>query len=420
MTPRDYLAGLEFHGIKLGLDNIRALLDRADNPQTKYPTIHVAGTNGKGSVIAFLDAILRASGYRTGRFTSPHLIDVTERFLVDGQPISNNQLDKQIERFRDIAESNNIPVTYFEMVTAIAFNHFKEADIDIALIEVGMGGRFDATNVLSPIATAITPIDLDHTQYLGDTLEAIAGEKAGILKSGIPAVIGETRSPAKEVLLQQAKEVGAPTVLLGRNIRFCASNAGKRFHYESDSWFVETENLGLPGQHQAENAAIATALAESIQNRFPNITSRTVEAGLAAARWPCRLERVVDSPPVIIDAAHNPAAFDAIAEFLPRGLVVLAVSKDKHAQTMVRIAERFAQRLFLTQYQGPRAMPAHELSAFVSDCPFELAPSIMSAIDLAIPQANDYTPLIIIGSIFGAGEARRYLIERYGAPPLQF
>ncbi len=420
MTPRVYLAGLEFHGIKLGLDNIVALLEHADNPQTAYPSVHVAGTNGKGSVLAFLDAMLRAAGYRTGRFTSPHLLDVTERFLVDGIPISEADLDRHIERFRAISEANGIQTTYFEMVTAIAFEHFKEERVDLALIEVGMGGRFDATNVLTPVATAITPIDLDHMQYLGDTLEKIAGEKAGILKPGVPAVIGETRAPAYDVLIQRAMEIGAPVLTAGREFQCSRPFRNASFRFKSEAWSIDTDALGLPGDHQVLNAGMATALAQSIQSAFPRLTARAVQAGLEEARWPCRLERVLDSPPVIIDAAHNPAAFQAIANALPRGIVVLAVSNDKHAEEMVHIAERFAHQLLLAPYHGTRAMSPESLAAFVGETPFEICPSIDSAIDRAIPLASDQSPLIVVGSIFAAGEARRHLIERYGASPLRF
>lgn len=420
MTPREYLAGLEFHGIKLGLDNIVGLLDRVDNPQQTYPTVHVAGTNGKGSVLAFLDAMLRAAGYRTGRFTSPHLIDVTERFLVDGQPISDTELDEQIELFRAEAETGDIAITYFEMVTAIAFSHFKKANVDIALIEVGMGGRFDATNVLNPIATAITPIDLDHMQFLGDTIEAIAGEKAGVLKHAVPAIIGETKPAPQAVLLAHAQEVGAPVTLTGQDFQYSGPASGTSFQYKSDRWSIATNRLGLPGKHQAQNAATATGLAETIQAQFPDLTPTAVTAGLTQAHWPCRLERVLDTPPVIIDSAHNPAAFIAVADALPRGIVILALSNDKHASAMVQIAERFAQRLVLTRYQGARGMPPEDLAEFVTDCPYEIESNMETAIDLAIPLANDQNPVVIVGSIFAAGEARRYLIEKYGAPPLRF
>lgn len=420
MTPRDYLAALEFHGIKLGLDNIHGLLNHAGNPQENYPTIHVAGTNGKGSVIAFLDAMLRTAGYRTGRFTSPHLIDVTERFLVDGQPIPDPALNLQIECFRHIAEENDIQVTYFEMVTAIAFNYFDDANVDVALIEVGMGGRFDATNVLNPIATAITPIDLDHMQYLGETLEEIAGEKAGILKPAVPAIIGEIRPEAQTVLISRAKEIGAPTTILGQDVQFRPPSDENPFRYESDTLSIEADCLGLPGDHQAQNAAIATALAESIRGQFPDLIPAMIEAGLTAARWPCRLEHVLDAPPMMIDAAHNPAALEAVAKVLPKSIVVLAVSNDKHARAMVQIAERFAQELVLSQYKGSRAMPPEELAKFVSDCPWKTAPSIEAAIDLSIPRSSERCPLVIVGSIFAAGEARRYLIDKYGAPPLRF
>jgi dihydrofolate synthase/folylpolyglutamate synthase len=419
LKPRDYLAGLEFHGIKLGLDNIRGLLSPAGDPQDAYPTVHVAGTNGKGSVIAFLDAALRAAGYRTGRFTSPHLIDVSERFLIDGTPISDSDFEKQILVFREIAERDEIPITYFELVTAIAFNHFKQAQVDIALIEVGMGGRFDATNVLQPIATAITPIALDHMQYLGESIDAIAGEKAGILKRGVPAVVGESRSPAREVMLECAEEAGVPVKLAGRDFQYEVPLGGDSFRYEGGI-SVECASLGVTGPHQHGNAAVAVALAETIANDFPRLTPETIAAGLENVRWPCRLERVLESPPVVIDSGHNPAAFEAIADCVSSGIVVMAVSNDKQAEAMVRMAERFAHRMVLTQYAGPRGMPVEELAGYVSNVPFETRATIASAIDRAIELGSVEQPVLVVGSIFAAGEARAYLMERYGAPPLQF
>jgi dihydrofolate synthase / folylpolyglutamate synthase len=416
-APREYLAGLEFHGIKLGLENITALLRAAGDPQNAYPTVHVAGTNGKGSVLAFLDAMLRAAGYKTGRYTSPHLIDVSERFLVSGVPIPDGGLDAAIELFRGIAGKTSINPTYFEMVTAIAFNWFAKNSVDIGLIEVGMGGRFDATNVLHPAVTAITPIDFDHMQYLGHTLEAIAFEKAGILKPSVPVVVGETRDPARTTVLARAQDVGAPVIALGTGFTFDAGSNGS-FRFQSSSFEIECGSLGLAGAHQHRNAAVACALALQLLERFPALTREAMVTGLREARWPCRLEQVLDSPPVIIDAGHNPAAMKAVLQSFPRCIAVLAVSGDKDAGPMVRAVERVADRLLLTQYQGRRAMPAEALAGHVSLRPYEICPDVPAAIDRAMQDAN--LPVFIAGSIFTAGEARRYLIERYGAPLLRF
>jgi dihydrofolate synthase / folylpolyglutamate synthase len=185
---RQYMDSLIVHGIKLGLHNIQQLMAHEGNPHLRYPVVHVAGTNGKGSVLTFLNAILRKAGYRTGRFTSPHLISVNERFLIDDMPISDEELYEHLAALRCTAEKTEITPTYFEMNTAIAFRCFARHEVDIALVEVGMGGRFDSTNIVDPLACGITTIDYDHTQYLGDTLEQIAFEKAGILKKDAPAV----------------------------------------------------------------------------------------------------------------------------------------------------------------------------------------------------------------------------------------
>ena len=252
MTHREYLFSLELHGIKLGLENITGLLNAADNPHERLATVHVAGTNGKGSVIAMLDAMARAAGYTVGRFTSPHLIDVTERFLIDGRPMPSEALDSQIAFFREIAEGMAAAPTFFEMNTAVAFRWFALRGVDLAIIEVGMGGRLDSTNVICPIAAAITNIDLDHTRYLGDTLAQIAFEKAGILKPATPAVISETKPGPLDVILARAGEVGSPTYLLGRDFHFETRGAfpETRFRYSSETLSLDFAPLGLAAPQQ--------------------------------------------------------------------------------------------------------------------------------------------------------------------------
>lgn len=422
MNPREYLAGLEFHGIKLGLDNIRFLAERAGDPQHRYPAVHVGGTNGKGSVVAMLDAILRAAGRRTGRYTSPHLMRVNERFLVDATPIPDAELDEEIEFFRGIAADMDHCPTYFEVVTAVAFRWFARRGVDIALFEVGMGGRFDATNIIHPVATAVTNIDLEHTRYLGDTLELIAFEKAGIFKEGAPAVIAETKPGPRETLLARAREVGAPVRLLGRDFNYVLSGPtfGERFSYDSAELSLRDVPLGLHGTCQGPNAAVAVALAERLMPRVEGLCAETVERGLREASWPCRLERVLEHPPVILDVAHNPAGMRELAAQLPPSVAILAVSGDKDAGRMLEHIAPAARELILTRFEGSRAMPLDQLCAAAGAHRRHRCETLEEAVALGIRLASDDLPLVITGSIFTAGAARTILTERYGAAPLRF
>ena len=426
MTSREYLFHLEQHGIKLGLDNIRRLLLAAGNPHEKAPCVHIAGTNGKGSVAAMVDAIARAAGYRTGRFTSPHLIDITERFLVDRRPISAARLDEAVAFFRPIAEGLETPPTFFEMTTAMAFRWFAQEQADLAIVEVGMGGRLDSTNVVSPEVSVITTIGLDHTQYLGDTLEKIAFEKAGILKPGVPAVLAEQHEPARGVLLARAAEVGAPVSLLGRDFTFSVTGAPfeQRLHYRGGSMELDRVPLALSGAHQGQNAAAAVTAACHLRTRFPGIDRDSIAEGLRIAKWPCRMERVLETPPVIMDVAHNPEGASVLARELARTgrryVTLLAVSSDKDAAGMASHLIPITSTFVLSQFSGARAMPVDRLAEVVSGCPCHPEPDLARAIDLALSMASAETPLLITGSIFTAGEARRLLMQRHQAAALVF
>lgn len=422
MNAREYLASLEFHGVKLGLDNIRHLLARAGNPHTLYPCVHVAGTNGKGSVLAMLDAMCRVAGMRTGRYTSPHIIDVNERFLIDARPVSDADLDASLGCFRRIAERMTPSPTYFELVTAAAFQLFQQHEVDLALIEVGLGGRFDATNVITPVAAAITNIDLEHTQYLGDTLEKIAFEKAGILKESVPAVIGETQPEPLGVILARARELGCPVRRMERDFRFemQGPSANPAFTYRGDAFTLGPVTLGLPGDFQGPNAALAVALAECLAQTFPQLDSRAMLTGLRTARWPCRLERVLDAPPVIIDIAHNPAGIRQLVRQLPQCAAILAVSSDKNAAEMVRHLATVAEPLILTQFTGHRALPVEQLCAAAGSVAYHRADRIEDAIRLGMRAATADRPLVITGSVYTSGQARALLVEQYNARPLQF
>lgn len=419
---RDYLASLTLHGIKLGLENTRFLLDAAGNPHEDYPTIHVAGTNGKGSVAAMIGAMLRSAGYRTAAFTSPHIINLNERFQINGAPISNVDLDENIAFFRRVAQGLDHAPTFFELNTAVAFRWFAQARIDAAVIEVGMGGRLDSTNVIVPVAAAITNIDLEHTQYLGDTLGEIAFEKAGILKSGVPAVVGETRPEPRDVILARAAEIESPIRLLDRDFRYSLEGGpwDLRFSYSSDNLRLRRVPLALRGIYQGINAAVAVALAESLKPHFARLGEDAIIRGLASARWPCRLERVLDQPPVIIDVAHNVAGARRLAETMTECVTILAVASDKDAAGMIELLSRFSKTLILTAFADKRALPLEALQRAAGSHAHECADTIQDAIKRGLSIAATDLPLLITGSIYTAGEARQMLMRDYGASPLRF
>ncbi|MGD0783170.1 MAG: folylpolyglutamate synthase/dihydrofolate synthase family protein, partial [Candidatus Aminicenantales bacterium] len=337
-----YLQSLLRFGVKLGLQNVAAVLAACGDPQRRYPSVHVAGTNGKGSVCAMLASTLEADGRRVGLYTSPHLADVRERIRIGGRPIAEADFDRLLGRIRKTigrllaAGRLEAQPTYFEVLTILAFLHFAERKVDIAVLEVGMGGRFDATNIVTPLVSVITSISLDHREYLGRTLAAIAFEKAGIIKPGVPVVSGVEGGAAAAVIRRRAGELHAPLVpVFGRDAALFAARtvAGYRFRYDfcGESFPFR---LKLPGRHQGENAAVAIAAARTLGCVGKPLDRRVILAGLAAAEWPGRLEAVGRRPLVLLDGAHNEDGARALAAYIRdfvRGPLVLvfAMLKDK-------------------------------------------------------------------------------------------
>ena len=421
-TPlRRYLFDLTLHGIKLGLENIQALCHAAGEPHLAYPTVHVGGTNGKGSAVAMLAAVLASAGYRVGRFTSPHLIDVSERFLINGVPIPESALEENIAFFKQVAAGMDRTPTFFELNTAIAFRYFAREKVDIALIEVGMGGRFDSTNIVRPLATAITNIDLEHTAFLGDTIEKIAFEKAGIIKHGVPVVTTELSSDALGVFHRRAADEDAPLLQIGKDFdyRLEGSPWHQRFTYVSAQTCLESVPLGLAGAYQGANAAIAVALADEISPHFPALARHHVQAGLVRASWPCRAEKVLDDPPVFIDVAHNVAGARRIAEMFEECVVVFSASSDKDSGGMLAALKPCAQHLILSQFEGKRAALVAGL-AEQADGACETIVPLAAAVERGLQLAETGRPLLITGSIYTAGEAREWLIRNRGGRPLHF
>jgi dihydrofolate synthase/folylpolyglutamate synthase len=415
----------------LKLDEMRALLRRMGDPQRRLRVLHVAGSKGKGSTSAMLAAILRAAGYRIGLFTSPHLCRVEERIQVDGEPISPAELTALLEEIRATVEGPGEPAlapTFFEVATAAGFLHFVRRRVDAAVIEVGLGGRFDSTNVCLPLVSLITSISFDHTHQLGNRLASIAREKAGIVKPGRPAVSGATAPEARAVIEQVCRERQAPLRQLGIDFRYSyepgrvtpEGDRRPRVQVFSDRRAWPPLELGLLGEHQAANAAVALACVEQLRAAGWHLDDRAVAAGLAGIAWPARLEVVQRRPLVVLDCAHNVASAEALVEtlrtsFPPTGrrLLVFAVSNDKDVPGMLRTMAPHFHRAFLTRYaDNPRAVPPEELAAMltrVGDLPHTPVPTPRAAWQAARELAGPEDLVCITGSVFLAGELRPLL-----------
>src|SRR5262245_4701549 len=310
-----WLSALEVSaGWDLKLERMRAGVARRGHPERRFATLHVAGTNGKGSTAAMLEAVLRAAGYRTGLYTSPHLVDFTERIRAGGRTIPAEAVVALVAELRADLEAVGIRLTHFEFATLLAFEWFARVGIEVGVIEVGLGGRLDATNVIDPLAVAITSIGHDHQAYLGHDLASIAAEKAGIMKPGVPVVIGRLPPEAEAVVVERARALGTPVHRAGVDGRLEAAREGLVFRAPGVAW--DGLRLALPGTFQQENAAVALTLLSLVGERFP-CAPHAVRAGLARVRWPGRLAVVHDRPLVLVDGAHNPEAAAALAGALP-------------------------------------------------------------------------------------------------------
>jgi dihydrofolate synthase / folylpolyglutamate synthase len=419
MHSLQYLLTLETFGIKFGLENIRKLSAALGDPQTTYASVLIAGTNGKGSVTAMVDCGLRAAGLKVGRYTSPHLIRLEERFAIDGQPVDTATLSGVIEQTRELVEALlangalNAPPTFFEVTTAIAFELFRRAGVQFAVLEVGLGGRLDSTNCVEPVAAAITSIAFDHQQYLGDTLAAIAAEKAGVIRPGIPVVIGPLEREPRAVIVSMCEAAGARLVEAHDVVDVRSKTVDGRTSIKlttarADYGWVP---LGLRGAHQIPNALVAARLLEELARDTP-IEPRAIIAGLRDVRWPGRLQ-LVEIPGgkrVLLDAAHNPAGASSLAAYLKREFpepipFVFGAMRDKDAAEMLKILLPVASRFVLTEPGNNRARPADELASLVASLAPECRIEIEGKPMAALGRAWSHCPLVCAaGSIFLIGD----------------
>ncbi len=427
MSSRDYLLSLEQIGIKLGLDQIRTLVVRLGAPERAYPSLIVAGTNGKGSVTAMLERGLRAAGYRTGRYTSPHLVDLEERFAIDGRPIGPSQLDAVAERVRAAASALAYPPTFFEATTALAFDVFRDERVDVAVLEVGLGGRLDATNVVSPVGVAITAIDLDHQEYLGSTIEQIAAEKAGVIKPGAVVVAGANPPAVVAVLEQAAARAGTTLVHApsGVEARWTMDEGRARLSLRTPRARYPEARLALRGRHQVDNAITAVRLLEELTaaDRL-TVPPEAVVAALTDVEWPARLEYVSwRGRTVVIDAAHNPAGARSLASYLletyqRRSPMVVGIMRDKKIDEMLTALAPAASHFVFTAASSARAARPADLADVAArvapDVPRREFASPLAALEAACPLGD---PIVVAGSLYLAGEARANLWYSSTTPP---
>ena len=386
-----WLYGLQRFGIKLGLENIQRLIAELHIDLGRARVIHVAGTNGKGSVCAMIDSILRAQQYRTGLFSSPHLVTFRERIRVNGEMISEDAVANGLTTIRDLVRDWDPHPTFFEVTTALGLKYFAEAKIDVAILETGLGGRLDATNAVQSDVAVITPIDFDHQQWLGQSLREIATEKAGIIKRKIPVVSASQASDVEKVIRSRAAECEAPLELV------------------NDSY--QKTPVGLSGEYQKQNAALATS---AIRSAKIDIDDLSIESGLASIDWPARFQRWNNR--IVIDGAHNPAAARVLAQTWRESFgdqhasLILAILSDKDLAGICEALAPIASFVLLPKIRSERATPPDKLAKILSantpSLPYSATQSIADALDQARAKPN---PILLTGSLHFAGEALAYL-----------
>lgn len=401
-------------GIKLGLASISRLMRGLGNPQNHFSSIHIAGTNGKGSIAAFLSSVLAHGGYKVGLYTSPHLVRFNERIQINGCPISDKDVARVAEAVQRVYTQGE-PPTFFECATAMALYHFASEKVDWAVLETGMGGRYDATNLVHPEVSIISNISMEHQEYLGNTLAKIAREKAGIIKRGAGVVTGARQKSALQVIEQVATEKEVPLYRLGKEIRIRKDK--RAFSYQGISRRWPRVRIGLIGAHQVTNAALALGALELLLEKGLYLTDEAVYAGLAATRWPGRLEVFSREPFILLDGAHNPSAVKTLKKFLENSFpscrltMVVGILEDKAWKPMLRDLVAVADRMILTKPQYERAADPHELASFVRPLKQDLVviPKLPDAISFALDETGNADAVCITGSLYTVGDAKAYL-----------
>ena len=399
-------------GIILDLDTIKSILNALGNPQNDFNSIHVAGTNGKGSVASALSAILHESGYRVGLYTSPHLVRFNERICINNHQISNEDVVKSYQAVKRVHHGDRSP-TFFEFSTAMALYAFGRQQVDWAVIETGMGGRYDATNIITPAISIITNVSMEHRDYLGNTLAQITREKAGIIKQGTPVVTAVKQKQARSVVQEVAQKKSAPLFMLGKDFTVRQNQSGHFSYYGIENTWHHLQTP-LLGYYQIQNAALALAASELLIKDKAVISQESIKQGLANTRWPGRLEIVSDNPLVILDGAHNLIAARNLAKFLAENLtnrritLVIGILDDKPYGSMLKSLLPHCSRAIITRAKTDRALPPEKLYAMAKKTLSDvtIVPDVAGAAKNAIENAGPDDVICIAGSLYVVGEAK--------------
>jgi folylpolyglutamate synthase/dihydrofolate synthase len=411
----EWMYGLRSRGVKLDLSNTTELLDRLDNPHRSFKSVHIAGTDGKGSVSACIDSILRTSGVKTGLYTSPHIVNFNERISVDGKNITDDELASLIQIVMPVAElmeKEGKQPTFFEITTAMAFLHFRNAGVEYAVVEVGMGGRLDSTNVIVPEVCVITNISIDHSEFLGTTTEEIASEKAGILKSGVPCVTMNAGS-ALSVIKRKAEETGAILIPIAKEDTLIKKCTVDRVRF---TYLEEEYEVSMSGRYQAFNASLAIE-AVSRMKIYGQCIRCNLKKGLKNVKWPCRMEKLTDLP-MILDVTHTSAGSKVLAEGVKElygnVTLVFGLLDDKDAEGIVKNLSRIANKVIVTSPESERAATTERIYRVFSEYPIEVikAETVSDAMDVAMKiRENDM--ILVTGSFHMAGDAIKWLKKTY-------
>jgi dihydrofolate synthase / folylpolyglutamate synthase len=407
-----FLYSLERFGILLGLENISLLLHKLGDPQHRFRVVHVAGSNGKGSTCAFICEILTRAGLKTALYTSPHLNDFRERIRIDGAMISKEALVASTRRVRSFYDPER--TTFFEFTTAVAFDCIARAEPDIAVIEVGLGGRLDATNTVRPAVTVITDISREHEDYLGVGIASVAREKAGIIKQHVPLITGAARKEARAVILDIARTSEAPVKEFGRDFRGVRSGHDT-FRYQSKGLELKGLSLGMAGSHQMKNASLAVAAVEELAGRGINVPEDAIRAGIRHTRFAGRFELLRREPDVVIDGAHTPEGMkllkSTLKRFFPgvRPLMLLGMLKDKNYETLAKIIAPLAKEVMCVPPQGDRALDPEELAELVRrlGVPADASSSITEGFSRLLEKASEEDLILATGSLYMIGPVRQ-------------
>lgn len=419
-----YLYGLQKYGIKFGLSKTSSILDSMGNPQIGQNYVHIAGTNGKGSVAAFLASMLEGAGFRVGLYSSPHLVRFTERFRINGVEMSQDTAARLIHELRQVVVERE-PPTFFEAATAMALAHFAREGTDLTIMEVGMGGRLDATNIIHPLVSVITNISLEHQTFLGKRLNEIAREKGGIIKPDVDLVTGVEQPRVIRVLEDLCRQRKSPMWRIGNPIRYRMTSSG--LHYYGIKRRINGLHPGLKGDFQKKNAVLALAAAELLEDKGFRLSDNQVRTGLQKASWPGRMQVVSENPTVMLDGAHNPGAARALAGAIKRDfhyrrlILVVGIMDDKDIGNILRWIVPMAHHVIYTRPAYYRAAKPERLMAEGSPYggPGEIIQGLSSALERAVGLGEPEDLVVVCGSLFTVGEALSYFDpERYPAENL--